>query len=92
MLSPVLLSKRFKQKLRQVECLHAFSQIVGDDKIIFPCSRYLHGIVDVTAESEREVDEEVRWQDAKWALESVNFKAVIVNSSPVLCHSYRTSW
>lgn len=59
MLSPVLLSKRFKQKLRQVECLHAFSQIVGDDKIILSSSPNRHGRIDVTAESEREVDEEV---------------------------------
>lgn len=81
----------FKQRLQQIECLQVFRQIVGDDKIIFSCSPNRHGRIDVTAESEREVDEEVRRQDAKWGLESVNFKAVMVNCTPQLCDSYRNS-
>ena len=70
---------------RQVECLHAFSQIVGDSTIIFPSSTRDCQREDMTAVNKYVVDEEVNGEKQNAVFESANFNAVNVHLSPELC-------
>ena len=67
---------------RQVECLHAFSQIVGDSTIIFPSSTRDCQREDMTAVNKYVVDEEVNGEKQNAVFESANFNAVNVHLSP----------